>query len=134
MTARRFSFLELPGLVTARPAVAVELEGLTGIPLLCLLDSGALYNRFGIEIAEEAGMDLSRAETGRIAVGGNPYVVTRTVTTTLAIGEWSWDAPVSFCDPWDAQFQLLGQEGFFRYFRTTLSAAQMWVEIRPERA
>ena len=28
---------------------------------------------------------------------------------------------------------LLGQEGFLRYFRVTLCAAEYWLEVEPER-
>jgi len=45
-----------------------------------------------------------------------------------------YDAPVSFCDPWPFAFNLLGQEGFLRFFRLTLCAADCWLEIEPERA
>jgi hypothetical protein len=43
-----------------------------------------------------------------------------------------WDAPVWFCEPWPFSFQLLGLDGFLRYFRITLSAYEEWLECIPE--
>jgi len=39
---------------------------------------------------------------------------------------------VAFCNPWPFGFQLLGQEGFFRFFAVTLRAASFEIEIEPD--
>ena len=44
----------------------------------------------------------------------------------------TWEAPVWFCYPWPFGFQLLGLDGFLRYFRVTISGYEEWVECRPE--
>jgi hypothetical protein len=36
-----------------------------------------------------------------------------------------------FCDPWPWGFQLLGQEGFFRYFRVCFDAADLSMTLEP---
>jgi hypothetical protein len=41
-------------------------------------------------------------------------------------------SPVSFCDPWPFAFNLLGQEGFLRFFRLTICAAEGWLDVEPE--
>lgn len=129
----RFPFKELPGGSRdyLRPAVPVTVAGITRAPQLCLLDTGALHNRFGAWVAEAAGIDLDGTEEERFAVAG--FVTTaRRATVQLTLGEISWEAPVSFCDPWPLAFHLLGQEGFFRWFEVRIRAATYEIDITPE--
>ncbi len=130
----RFPFKELPGTTRdyVRPAVPVTVEGISHAPQLCLLDTGALHNRFGAWVAEAAGVELGAAEEERLVVGGF-LTNARMVPTQLTLGEVTWEAPVWFCDPWPLSFHLLGQEGFFRWFEVRLRAAAYEVEIIPER-
>lgn len=130
----KFLFKELPGSSHdyLRPVVPVVLEGLVRAPQPCLLDTGALHNRFGAWVAEEAGIDLAGADNARIAVGG--FVCSaRAAVVQLGLGDMQWETEVWFCDPWPLGFHLLGQEGFFRWFEVTLRAAVYEVEITPER-
>jgi hypothetical protein len=132
----RFDFLELPGEVgrgaLVRPVVPVQVEDLEEAPQLCLVDTGSTANRFGAWLAEATGVDLGKAPETTLHVGG--------VTTTarharchLTIAGRRYDAPVTFCDPWPFAFNLLGQEGFLRFFRVTFCAAESWLEVEPER-
>lgn len=135
----RFDFQPLPaaggGELTPRPIIPVFLEGIEAVPLGCLLDSGALRTRFARELGDLAGVDFSGAPTSQFAVGGI-LVTALDARVTLRIGgdenAAAWDASVSFCDPWPFGFQLLGLDGFLRYFRTTISAYEEWCEIAPE--
>lgn len=129
----KFPFKELPGTTTdyLRPAVPVTVEGIPRAPQLCLLDTGALHNRFGAWVAEAAGIDLSDAEEQRVAVGG--FVSSaRQAFVRLTLGDATWEAPVWFCDPWPLAFHLLAQEGFFRWFNVRLRAARYEIDITPE--
>lgn len=129
----KFPFKELPGPSTdyLRPAVPVILEGMPRAPQLCLLDTGALHNRFGAWTAEAAGIDIADAAHRRVAVGG--FVTSaRQASVRMSIGGSSWEAPVWFCDPWPLAFHLLGQEGFFRWFAVHLRTAAYEIEITPE--
>ncbi len=127
----RFPFKELPGPAGdyLRPLVPVHVEGLERAPQSCLLDSGSLHNRFGRWVAEAAGIDLDTAPRDHIAVAGLARVETCTVRVQLRIRDAVWEAPVAFCDPWPFGFHLLGQEGFFRWFRVLFRAAPEYVEI-----
>jgi hypothetical protein len=131
----RFDFIELPGepSILVRPVVPVQVEDLEDVPQLCLIDTGATANRFGAWLAEETGIDLSGVPAGPLIVGG--------LTTTaysarahLTVAGMRYDAPVTFCDPWPFAFNLLGQEGFLRFFRLTLCAADYWLDLEPEEA
>ncbi len=129
----RFAFKPLPGtgLDVARPALRVAVVGpADSVTVLSLVDSGSLHNRFALWVAETAGIDLAGATVERIAVGGT-FTQARTVRTAIQLGEFTWKAPVSFCDPWPFDFQLLGQLGFLRWFRMVMEAADETFEITP---
>lgn len=129
----RFEFLELPGVdgTLVRPVIPVQVEDLEEVPQLCLVDTGATTNRFGAWIAEAVGIDLVRAPEETIVVGG-VRATARFSRTYLTIAGTRYDAPVTFCDPWPFAFNLLGQEGFLRFFRVTLCAKEYWLDVEPE--
>ncbi len=110
-----------------RPIVHVGVGG-HDLGLGCLVDTGALHNRFGRWVGEVLGVDLDAGDRGRAALGG---VVTETVTVPmpLTLGDWTWSAPVSFCEPWPFDFQILGQEGFLRFFRVLLVASEHRMDV-----
>jgi hypothetical protein len=126
-----FPFKELPGTteLVPRPVVPVTIEG-QRTPQYCLLDTGALHNRFGGWVARAAGIDLDGAPLEVIALGGF-RAEARRASVLLSVGEASWVAPVWFCDPWPLSFHLLGQKGFFDRFEVTLRAARYEVELIP---
>ena len=129
----RFPFLELPGVgsTLVRPVVPVQFEDLDVAPQLCLVDTGSTANRFALWLAEASGIDLSGAPVSTVAVGG--VVATGwAARADLTIADVRYDAPVTFCDPWPFAFNLLGQEGFLRYFRLEICAAEFWLEVEPE--
>lgn len=129
----RFDFLELPGgdSTLLRPVVPVQVEDLEEAPQLCLVDTGATQNRFGAWLAEATGIDLTDAPESNLAVGG-VLTTARHIRADLTIAGVRYDAPVTFCDPWPFAFNLLGQEGFLRFFRLQICAAESWLEIEPE--
>ena len=131
----RFEFLELPGEqgALARPVVPVQVEDLQEAPQLCLVDTGSIANRFGLWLAEATGIDLEGAPETTLHVGGLTTTA-RHARAQLTIAGVRYDAPVSFCDPWPFAFNLLGQEGFLRFFRVTLCAAGSWLEVEAEAA
>jgi hypothetical protein len=76
-------------------------------------------------------LDLSDGEQRRIALGG--FVTeAREARVRLTLAEETWEASVWFCDPWPLAFHILGQEGFFRWFKVALRAATYEIEIVPE--
>ena len=103
----RFAFRELPaaggGVLTPRPVVDIALEGLDAAPVGCLLDTGALRTRMSAELAPLAGIELSGALTEDFFIGGfkTAGALARVnLTVTDGADEFSWDAPVWFCEPW----------------------------------
>jgi hypothetical protein len=108
-------------------------EDLVEAPQLCLVDTGSTANRFGAWLADATGIDLTGAPTNEVVVGGLTTLA-RHARAHLTIAGVRYDAPVTFCDPWPFAFNLLGQEGFLRFFRVTLCAAEDWLELEPEAA
>jgi hypothetical protein len=105
--------------------VDIALEGLTSAPVGCLLDTGALRTRMSAEFAPLAGIDLGGAPVERFYVGGLSTVgamALQTLTVRDEEEEFSWEAPVWFCDPWPYPFGLAGLEGFLRHFVVTIRA------------
>ena len=100
----RFPFIELPGELRPliRPAVPVQIE------------------------------DLDDALAQDEIVVGGARTTGRLLQVELTLGDVRFQAPAWFCDPWNLSFGLLGQEGFFRFFRVTLCAAEGWLECEPE--
>lgn len=131
----RYDFLELPGggSSLARPVIPVQVEDLEEAPQLCLIDTGSTANRFGAWLAEATGVDLSRAPAVRIAVAGL-VTTARQARVDLTIAHFRYDAPVTFYDPWPFAFNLLGQEGFLRFFRLEVCAAEHWLDVEPEQS
>ena len=132
----RFPFRALPaaggGVQTPRPVVDIALEGLEAAPIECLLDTGALRTRM---IAPLAGVELSGDLTEEFYVGGLKTTGTLArvnLTVTEGADEFSWDAPVWFCDPWLYPFGLAGLEGFLHHFLVTIHAYDGYLEIEPE--
>lgn len=110
----------------------IQIEDLDDAPQLCLLDSGATSNRFPAWLADAAGLSLGDAlDEDEIVVGG-ARTTGRLLPVELTLGDVRFQAPAWFCDPWNLSFCLLGQEGFFRFFRVTFSAAEGWLECEPE--
>jgi Aspartyl protease len=129
----RFDFVEVPGSgsTLSRPALPVRVEDLTEGPLLCLVDTGSTANRFGVEVAEAVGIDLHGSPTDIVATAGI-RVTAYHARVDVTIAGTRYDAPVTFCDPWPFAFGLLGQEGFLRFFRVTLCAKDLWLDVEPE--
>jgi len=135
----RFPFRALPaaggGVQTPRPVVDIALEGLEAAPIECLLDTGALRTRMSAELAPLAGVELSGDLTQEFYVGGLKTTGTLArvnLTVTEGADEFSWDAPVWFCDPWLYPFGLAGLEGFLHHFLVTIHAYDGYLEIEPE--
>jgi hypothetical protein len=137
----RFAFRELPaasgGALTPRPVVDIALEGLDAAPVGCLLDTGALRTRMSAELAPLAGIELPGALTENFFIGGLQTAGTLArVNLTVSDGtaEYSWDAPVWFCDPWPHPFGLAGLEGFLHHFIVTIRAYDGYLDIEPNQS
>lgn len=128
----RYPFARLPGDVSGvvRPLVTIGLSRSGDFDLTCLVDTGTVANRFGQWVADEIGIDLADVPVILLGVGGT-IVEARSVPVGLRLEQFEWEAPVSFCSPWPFGYQLLGLEGFFRWFEVTIRAADLSLDIEP---
>lgn len=102
----------------------------------CLLDTGALRTRMSAEIAALAGIELSNDLTEEFHIGGVKTEGTLARVTLMVADdteEFSWDAPVWFCNPWPQPFGLAGLEGFLHHFLVTINAYDGYLEVEPGR-
>jgi hypothetical protein len=111
--------------------VPVQVEDLVEAPQLCLIDTGATTNRFGLWLATATGVDVTSAPESEVVVGG-VRTRARHARAQLTVAGVRYEAPVTFCDPWPFAFNLLGQEGFLRFFRLEVCAAEGWLSVDPE--
>lgn len=123
-------FRGLPGNaeIVPRPLLDVTVRQDQALTVAALCDTGALHNRFAMWVADEIGLDVRAIEPEAIGVGGQ-HLLARTAIVSLQIGGHLWEAPVSFCEPWPWSYQLLGQEGFFRWFEVTVRAADRELDL-----
>ncbi len=135
----RFPFRALPaasgGELTPRPVVGIAVEGLLVAPMECLLDTGALQTHMSAELAPLARIELDGAATEEFFVAGLKTAGTLArvnLTVTDGTEEFSWDAPVWFCDPWPHPFGLAGLERFLHHFIVTIRAHEGYLDIEPQ--
>ena len=135
----RFTFRALPaasgGELPPQPVVDIALEGLLAAPMGCLLDTGALRTGMSAELAPLAGIELGNTPTEEFFVAGLKTVgalARVNLTVTDGTEEFSWDAPVWFCDPWPHPFGLAGLEGFLHHFVVTIRAYDGYLDIEPQ--
>jgi hypothetical protein len=115
--------------------VDIALEGLPDAPIECLLDTGAPRTRMSAELAPLAGIEFSGTLTEQFYIGGlkTAGALARVgLTLTDGTDEFSWDAPVWFCDPWPHPFGLAGLEGFLHYFLVTINAYDGYLDLQPQ--
>jgi hypothetical protein len=89
------------------------------------------------EFAPLAGIELDEALTERFFVGGvecNGAMARVSLTVTDGTDEFSWDAPVWFCDPWPHPFGLAGLEGLLRHFTVAIHAYEEHLDVEPHLA
>ena len=94
-----------------------------------------LITRMSAEIAPLAGIELPSDLIEEFYIGGVKTVgalVRVNLTVTDGTDEFSWDAPVWFCDPWPHPFGLAGLEGFLYHFLVKIHAYAGYLEIEPE--
>lgn len=103
--------------------------GNAGFHVKRLLDTGSVHTVFPSWVARRAAIDISNEnETRVLRLGGMTLEVTF-VTVQLSFEDFDWEAEVGFCDGWDSDWGLLGQESFFRKFTVTFRAVDEVFEI-----
>jgi hypothetical protein len=124
-------YRQLPGSSTARPFVDV-LIGRFPFRVSGLVDSGAVHGLFHPDVAIEGGIDLAGAEERPIAYGpAGASVSAKFITVPLELDGFMWDAEVGFTAVMSADWGLLGQSAFFRWFTVTFRTCDDEFEVEP---
>jgi hypothetical protein len=124
-------YLVLPSLREPypRPIVNVQIEDMVEAPLACIVNSGAVYNRFPADFADAAGIDLDEPDATDVFYSGGEKHDGPIVPVRLRIGPLDWEAPVCFVRDWGYDFGILGHEGFFRWFHVCFRAVNLQLSL-----
>ncbi len=118
-----------------KPIIQIEVFGSNGSKKFnALIDSGADYSLFNIQVAKLAGLDLSKAEICPfVGIGGKqeiPAYLLEDVEIKLEGINQKIKIPVGFIDS-ESVGLLLGQEGFFDNYRIKFEKDHDVFEIIP---
>lgn len=136
----RFNFAAVPdgmGAANHRPVFRMRLaRDLSGRPPLCLLDTGSLDTFMALELANEAGIDLTDIEDhdpfplGGAEVTGLPKVVDCVIEDGTGAAITLKNIRVIFTSPWHHPgFGAVLGTIAMQQIKVTVSAGQGWIEI-----
>lgn len=95
-----------------------------------LIDSGADYCIFNIELAEALGVKLTKKRTDFRGVG-KEKIKGFWGEVEIKLGDKSYQTKAIFADISDFGHGVLGQQGFFDHFDVRLSYHKQIIEIEP---
>lgn len=112
------------------PILPIRLYGpKKSVEIRAIVDSGAEHNAFGIDVAQEIGLDLERAEPFSIVGFGHEPVTGYREIIELQLRRFRWPAPAVFVDA-PNQFNVVGQAGFFAFFNVDFRYQEKEMRIR----
>lgn len=116
-----------------RPIIPIALKSATKIALYWgLIDSGADYCIFSLDIAKALGVSLAKEPTYFSGVGTEPQVG-YWGKVDIRIGHKFYGLKALFSNIQDFGHGILGHQGFFDHFDVQLSYHQQTIEIIPVR-
>jgi hypothetical protein len=119
-----------------RPVVSVTIcDPDTSKEFICqaLVDSGAEISVFGYEVAEALGIDTTQKKDREYFGIGGLQVECVTHAVHFQLGGWSHKANARFMlkkDDRKLPYGILGQNGFFQYFKITFDRFKEEFEIQ----
>lgn len=115
-----------------RPIIPLFLKSQTRIIFYAgLIDSGADYCIFGLDIANSLEIDLKSKNKVKFIGAGGEKVKGFWGTIELRINSRFYEAKVIFAEIADFGHGILGQQGFFDHFDVKLSYQKQTIEIEP---
>lgn len=124
-----FSYKEITPHIS-RPIIPLILKT-SGMFILYegLVDSGADYSIFSLEIAQKLGIKLSNKKEAHFLGVGKDEVKGFFSAVELRIGDVSYQAKVIFAEISDFGHGILEQKGFFDHFDVRLSYQKQMIEL-----
>ncbi len=115
----------------ARPLIYIIVRSATRFAIYpVLIDSGADYCIFSIELAKDLGIKLQGRKTSFMGVGKDK-IIGSWGGINLKIGNITYDTKVIFAEISKFGHGILGQKGFFNHFDVKLSYHKQVIEIEP---
>lgn len=116
----------------SRPIIPLIMKsGTTLVFYFGLIDSGADYCIFSLEVAQKLGIDLTNQEKVKFVGVGREKVKGSWGEVEVKIGEKLYKSRVIFAPISDFGHGILGQKGFFDQFDVRLSYKEQLIEIKP---
>ena len=103
------------------------------IRMAALIDSGSDHNLFGVDVAEQCGIDLTRAasvKAGYYQENAEP-LSGRLIEVNYQLGRYKWAGETVFVDT-PRPYGLLGQRGFFDAFVVTFNYRKGEIDVTRE--
>jgi hypothetical protein len=121
---------------TFRPVIPVFLKNdRIRIGYEVLVDSGADLCLFHADIGEAIGLDIEKGKPREVFGVGGKVSVYYLHPITLVVGGWEYDIEAGFMPAVSGRsmpYGLVGQKGFFEFFKVTFDHASKDIEIKPK--
>lgn len=125
-----FSYEKITAKIS-RPIVPIFLKsGINFVFYAGLIDSGADYCVFGLDVAKGLHLRLSRESIGIEGISQGK-IYGRVGRVTLKIGHASYRITAIFADIRDPGYGILGGRGFFDHFDVNLSYRRRTIVVQP---
>ncbi len=114
-----------------RPLIYITVRSTTHFAIYpALIDSGADYCIFSLELAQDLNITLSKTKISFKGVG-KEKIMGRWGNIELKIGDTRYQTKVLFAEISKFGHGILGQLGFFNHFDVKLSHSKQIIEIDP---
>lgn len=110
-----------------RPLVDIQIENV-GI-MVCILDSGADYSTFPLNIAHQAGLNLSNAKEGRSECVHGHSCNSYTISLDIIFYGKKMTIPANFVEE-GKEPALIGRKGFFDKFEVTFDESKEEIRLK----
>ncbi len=126
-----FHYFEITSKI-ARPIIPIILKSQTKLMLYsALIDSGADYSIFNLDIAEVLGIKLQSKDKVKFIGVGRESIVGFWSNIEIIIGGTKYETHAIFAEISEFGHGILGQKGFFDQFDVKLSYQKETIEIDP---
>ncbi len=124
-----FSYLQITSQIT-RPIIPIILKSDSNFILYSgLIDSGADYCIFSLEIAQKLGLNLSSKNRAQFVGVGKEQIKGLWGKVDLRIGDITYETKVIFAEISEFGHGISGQKGFFDHFDVKLSYNSQTINI-----
>jgi len=126
-----FHYFEITSKIV-RPIIPIILKSQTKLMLYsALIDSGADYSIFSLDIADALGIKLQLKDKVKFIGVGRERIDGFWSKIEIIIGDTTYQTHAIFAEISEFGHGILGQKGFFDHFDVELSYKKQLIEIKP---